>query len=104
VGLVFASRRTWIDTDHVYRLLEDDEYRRVDRLNVRVGDLVVYSSRGSIDHIGIAIDVQSTLGGSDRIITVLSQWGKDGEYLHREDVVPPLFGTERFYYTERKLV
>ena len=42
VGLVFASRRAFVDIDEAPGILADDGYRRVARDEVVIGDLVVY--------------------------------------------------------------
>jgi hypothetical protein len=103
VGMVFASRRTCVDTDHMSRILEDDGYRPCQgSSDIVEGDLVVYRERsgGPIQHVGIVIG---------RLIPqaswlVLSQWGADGEYFHAEDEVPPLYGDKKEFLTERRIL
>lgn len=103
-GLVFANRRTWVlehDLDLIFR---DDGYRVLkNKFCAKLGDLVVYreSDKGPVLHAGLVAKIDTKLEGDDYAIYVLSQWGGDGEYLHREDIVPSLFGTSRQYWTHR---
>lgn len=104
VGMVFASRRTSIEPDELQAILEDDEDRRLSSdAELVVGDLVVYrDSVGSPVHVGLVSEVRVILEEASRHITVLSQWGKDGEYFHRTDDVSPLLGSPTDYWTDRK--
>lgn len=36
-------------------------------------------------------------------ITVMSQWGADGEYIHLLDEVPDDFGKVREFWTDRRM-
>jgi hypothetical protein len=58
-GLTFASRRTGIDDSQVVRaILQEDDYMRVDRKDLMVGDTVIYvDSDGDITHSGVVVDV-----------------------------------------------
>ena len=55
MGMVFASRRTWIDPEHLEMILEDDEYQRiVSEAELQVGDLVIYrGDNNQVTHVGI---------------------------------------------------
>lgn len=107
-GLVFAHRRTHIlgDGKDVEFILREDGYVPVkSRADVGLGDVVVYRqhSRKEITHAGYiaAVDRRVDVGEIDFL--VMSQWGSDGEYLHKEQDVPTMYGQVREYYTERKL-
>jgi hypothetical protein len=99
-GLVFASRRTWIHEEALDLILRDDGYRRVDV--PWIGDVVIYRDNDdNVNHVGIVVGLNvDSMGGQPEIL-VLSKWGADGEYLHRHDHVPELFGARVEYWTER---
>lgn len=103
VGMVFANRRTFIDTSEIPAILEDDEYYPVeDEAKVAVGDIVIYSKSDSsgITHIGIVVVNQMEIGRRD--LRVLSQFGRDGEYIHDLLDVPEGYGTVVKFYSERR--
>lgn len=105
VGLVFASRRTVIDVDHVSRILREDGYVAVDLPNVVQGDIVTYQDkRGTFAHVGVVFECTRDLVNASFRFRILSQWGFDGEYLHDVDDVPSewLEGP-RQYWSERTL-
>jgi hypothetical protein len=85
-------------------ILEDDEYHRLSGANQAVeGDLVIYlDSQGIVAHVGLVARVNVDLRQGDRELTVLSQWGADGEYFHRAADVSPLLGTPTEYWSDRK--
>ena len=103
MGMVFASRRTWIEPEHVAMILQDDGYRPVsDEDELYPGDVVIYrDNRGEVSHVGIVTDIRINLIQASREITVLSQWGESGEYLHLVDDVHPGLGQPSEYWTER---
>ncbi len=105
-GMVFACRRTAIcGPEELEIIFEDDGYRQVhNRADVTVGDVVVYrpSPSREISHVGLVIEVKALLAEADVRIKVLSQWGRDGEYIHDEADVPTVYGQYREYYTERR--
>ena len=104
VGLVFASRRTWIDIDHVDWILTEDEYVRIeDQTKIVPGDLILYrNSRGEPTHIGVLIRRKEDIEAAGFKMTILSQWGSDGEYTHDINDVPELLGYPSEFYSERK--
>jgi hypothetical protein len=106
VGLVFASRRTWVDTDHVPMILEEDGYYKVPALDqLKAGDVVIYrDENGTITHIGSVLSIEPVVSNATWKITVLSQWGADGEYVHPPEYVPRHLGRPTEYWTERKEV
>ncbi len=102
VGLIFASRRAWIEIDHIYAILRGDGYRLIYRHEVMAGDLVLYKRDNSPTHVGVivaACQVHPT--SKDLNIQVLSKWGKFGEFLHFVEDVPELFGSPSEFWTER---
>jgi hypothetical protein len=104
MGMVFATRRTWIDTEHLEMILEDDEYRRLfPSEEVLPGDVVVYRDEdGTVSHVGLVNEVRPNLRDGTKEIIILSQWGGDGEYFHHIEDVNPLLGKPAEYWTDRK--
>jgi hypothetical protein len=104
MGLVFASRRTCIDTDELRGILKDDDYHKLSSQNdVKVGDVVVYNDEaGHVTHVGIVSEIRPNIIQASNDITVLSQWGNDGEYFHRIDDVSQFLGIPSEYWTDRK--
>src|SRR6266849_5824649 len=94
VGQVFASRRTWVEIDHLPSILERDGYKRFnERKNLWVGDIVVYENAGGeMTHIGLVVEKRPDVAHGGHQIYVLSKWGQNGEYLHELEDVPPLLG------------
>ena len=103
MGLVFASRRTWVDPEHLPMILADDDYRQVpDEGNLQPGDVVVYrDGDGQVSHVGIVDRVRTNVTQAVWEVFVLSQWGRDGEYFHRADDVNPRLGKPAEYWTDR---
>jgi hypothetical protein len=82
-GLTFASRRTCILEEKVVNLvLSDDGYHRIPPQDTLPGDIVLYYEREKheLAHSGVVVRAEP-LGGT-RVITILSKWGRYGEYLH----------------------
>ena len=104
MGMVFAARRTWIETDQLGNILRGDGYRRVrEESELLVGDVVVYRNQnGSTSHVGVITSIGLYGPDGTRKIVVLSQWGLDGEYFHEIDDVNPYLGEPAEYWTDRK--
>jgi len=104
MGMVFASRRTNIDVERAIKLiLKDDEYVQVVEIkNVQKGDIVVYYKDERPTHVGVVVNIEKIVGNASWDITILSQWGNDGEYFHNVSDVPVLYGTKIEYWTDRK--
>ena len=103
-GLVFASRRTCIDTDQLPAILRDDGYNEVtDPSILSPGDIVVYlgDDPSDINHVGILQYIAAHPSTGEYSYTVLSQWGLDGEYLHGVHNVPALYGGRTKFFSER---
>src|SRR5215475_3392448 len=85
-GLTFASRRTEINDPQVVRtILEEDDYRKISRADLLIGDTVIYVERGDVSHSGIVVSVPpldtqivDALAG----VRVLSKWGEGQEVIH----------------------
>jgi hypothetical protein len=105
VGLVVASRRTWVDPDHLLTILIQDSYRRLrGPEETEVGDVVVYRDEaGDVSHVGLVSrkKLVDPVNGAD-YLQVLSKWGADGEYFHDLTDVPYLLGRPTEYWTDRK--
>ncbi len=84
-------------------ILDDDGYRRVgDKSELQQGDIVVYQDgNGEVSHVGIVASINRNVTAGDWDVTILSQWGRDGEYFHRADDVNPLLGSPTEYWTDR---
>jgi len=101
VGMVFATRRSHINPDHVRDILEKDGFSKVPDAAVKLGDLVLYCDGNTVLHIGMVAATPS-VDGHDT--WVLSKWGDDGEYYHRLKYVPEIFGEPTEFWTHRKLM
>lgn len=105
VGMALASRRTSVDIDNLAAILSDDGYIAIPEREVVEGDLVEYRRGGVAQHIGIVYELRDTSLLQDKSkveLWVLSQWGEDGEYLHKVREVPPMYGTELMFWSERR--
>ena len=104
MGLVFASRRTWVDTEFLGMISQEDGYRVVMRhQDLAPGDILVYrDERGRVVHVGVVLEIVPDLLQARRRLKVLSKWGRDGEYIHDPEDVPGLLGTPNEFLSERK--
>jgi hypothetical protein len=82
-GLIFASRRTAVDSA-VFPILTDDGFEEISAKDVRVGDIALYlDERGEASHTGFIIGLEKIFDGSDLLIPkVWSKWGKGPEMVH----------------------
>lgn len=103
VGLVFASRRTWVDPELVPMILKEDGYRRIQPSEVESGDVLVYrNATGELVHLAIVLDHYPDVVEASWKSRVVSQWGGDGEYLHDANDVSPFLGNPVEFWTERR--
>jgi hypothetical protein len=101
-GMIFAFRRTRIEDNQFEMILRDDGYRVVPREKVYVGDVVVYKKSGIPQHVGLVHSKEAKLDPPELKIWVHSQWGIDGEYIHPLLDVPPGYGQEVEFWSDRK--
>lgn len=100
VGMIFANRRAWIDIDDVDQILSSDGYSPVEKEDLVVGDVVVYTLDKRRVHVGVVTCVLPVLGKIPNT-RVLSKWGKHGEVEHRMEDVPYHLGKPSEYWSER---
>src|SRR5882762_3616948 len=102
MGLVFATRRTWIDTEELQFILDQDGYKRIATPDVEPGDLVVYQRDGQRTHVALVLQADVMFAGRmPKMLYACSQWGADGEYFHAAAYVPSHFGQPTEYWTDR---
>ena len=84
MGLVFSSRRAWIDPEHFDVIADEDGLRKLlPGEPVHLGDVVIYRTRNDeIVHIGIIVQTHVTIAEGQSPYTILSQWGAVGEFFH----------------------
>jgi hypothetical protein len=90
VGLVFASRRTWIEPMYVSMILKDDGYFKITEAESRMGDVIIYKDKddlGEVVHVGL-IHSWENWGTTNVQLWILSQWGQDNEYVHLVSDLP----------------
>jgi len=105
VGLVVACRRTWVDPEHLVRILRDDGYRQLaGPEQAEIGDLVIYrDGANEVSHVGIVVRKKVLVPGQqEEPLEVVSKWGADGEYIHDMSYVPKLLGKPVEFWTDRK--
>ena len=100
VGMIFASRRAWIEIDYIYDLLRADGYNIIHQNDVKVGDVVLYKKVNDPLHVALVIAKETI--GTTSLIKVMSKWGKDAEFIHMLDDVPEQLGTPAEFWTDRK--
>ena len=87
VGMVFAARRVHIDVKHVRMILREDGYQKIDESHIMDDDIVVYTLKGQVIHIGRIMGTVKDENGHLQW-RILSKWGKDGEYFHNIKDIP----------------
>jgi hypothetical protein len=104
-GLTFASRRTRIpDAVSIQTILADDDYEKVDRADVRVGDVILYVSSdddGDIEHSGVVVEVLRPAGFNVPAPRVWSKWGGAAEVVHIYNDCPYSATNVQFYRVVR---
>ena len=100
VGMIFASRRAWIEVDHIYHIFQEDGYRRISLNNIAPGDVILYKDdKGSPTHVAVILEIGKI--GDSLNVKVMSKWGKDPEFIHFVEDVPSLLGYAAEYWTDR---
>lgn len=105
VGMVVASRRTWVDPGDLVRVLRDDGCRKLNGPEeADVGDVVIYhDGSGAPCHAGLVVRKNLLVpGGGEELLTVVSKWGADGEYIHGASRIPVYLGAPTEYWTDRR--
>lgn len=81
-GLTFAARRTVIwKASEVAKVINDDEYVRIELKDVLPGDVALYYSGGDVEHSGIVV-------ANVPVPLILSKWGKCHEVVHKVHECP----------------
>jgi cell wall-associated NlpC family hydrolase len=95
-GFTFASRRTRVwDTSYIQRILDDDDYSRVETNDVKPGDIVIYyGDDGDPTHSGIVVNNDPPL----HVPIIVSKWGNGPEVIHKFFDVPSVYGTNHLYF------
>ena len=106
VGMVFATRRTWVEPNLVPTLLSDDGYRPLNRLeDGQVGDVAIYrTADNDIEHIGLIAERREDLEAATVSHRIMSKWGPWAEFLHEPDHVYSSYGELREIWTDRKQI
>ena len=100
VGMIFASRRAWIEPIELTLIFSEDKYRKIGKDELDCGDIVIYTKRNERTHVGLVTSVQWT-DGEIGPIWVLSKWGMNAEVAHRLEVVPAKLGKPSEYWSEK---
>lgn len=100
VGMIFASRRAWIEPEELKLIFCDDKYRRIRKDQLECGDIVIYTKNNERKHVALVTCVQRT-DGELGPIWVLSKWGMNAEVAHRIEVVPSKYGSPSEYWSEK---
>ncbi len=99
VGMIFAARRAWIEIDHIYDILREDQYRAIAAVEVEVGDVVLYKINQKPTHVGLIMQVDRVNQHNTR---VMSKFGAHSEFFHFLHAVPQFCGEPAEYWTDRR--
>ncbi len=105
VGMVVAARRVWVDPHDAVKILTDDGYKKLaGPVQAECGDVVIYhNAHGQPVHMGIVLRKNLAATGDNKdLLTVISKWGGDGEYIHEASKVPGYLGQPAEYWTDRR--
>ena len=100
MGLIFASRRAFIDIDHIYDILKADGYKKIALRDIVTGDVVLYRNYDEPSHVALVVSVVQF--GQTINVKVISKWGLDPEFEHFMEDVPAQLGKPTEFYTERE--
>jgi len=100
VGMIFSSRRAWIEMDELQQILDQDEYDSIRFEDIYAGDIVIYTKGSIRRHVGLITYVERQ-GNDPQRVLVVSKWGADGEIEHELSVVPKGYGKPTEYWSER---
>lgn len=97
-GLVFASRRTWIDdASELGKILRDDGYVKVSENDIMLGDVLIYRDKENGDYSHSAIVVELPGPQDYGIPLVLSKWSAYCEVIHRATYGPYEYSGSEYY-------
>lgn len=100
VGMIFSSRRAWIEIDELQQILNDDNYGKISLEQLDTGDIVIYTKNSVRRHIGLVTHIERERN-EIRNIVVLSKWGADGEIEHYLNAVPKGYGDPTEFWSEK---
>lgn len=103
-GMSFASRRTNIDrSNDIRKILEDDQYHKIEKKYTIPGDLVLYISLedGDIVHSATIVSAEHAVNNISRLV-VVSKWGKFREVMHDLNNCPYKDFEKEFYRITHK--
>ena len=100
LGMIFASRRAWIEPEALKLIFDDDKYRETTKEQLECGDIVIYTKGNERKHVGLVTAVHRT-DGKVGPIWVLSKWGMNAEVVHRIDIVPSKYGKPSEFWSEK---
>lgn len=100
VGMIFSSRRAWIEMDELQQIFDEDDYYSIRFEDICAGDIVIYTKGRSRRHIGLITYVERQGSALQRVL-VVSKWGADGEIEHELSAVPKGYGEPTEYWSER---
>jgi hypothetical protein len=83
-----------MESQEVQRILHDDKWIEVPYEEVLPGDIVVYYGEDSdANHSGIVVSSDHL-----HVPIVCSKWGFSGEFIHKLNDVPNLYGPKATFY------
>lgn len=85
-GMVFGARRTGIHSSSVMKIIDEDDYKKVEPPNpIMAGDIVLYFSEGDVEHTAIVVEPPRQ---GIFLPLVVSKWGDFVEYVHYANNCP----------------
>lgn len=106
VGMVFATRRTWIEPEYVPIFLGDDEYHMLPSIeDAEIGDVAIYKEESDeIKHVGVIIEKTENLIEGSMDFRILSKWGPWAEFIHQPNEIFDSWGQLTEIWTDRKSI
>jgi len=92
------------------RLFEEDfkggRVLSISKDEIQPGDIVVYMNPtdNQVAHVAVVIGIKVDYSKAFREVSVISQWGADGEYIHLIDDVPDFLGKPKEFWTDRRSI
>jgi hypothetical protein len=102
MGMVFATRRGYIDIDSLDLIQTEDGYTIVqDVQQLQPGDIVVYGDPSGPTHVATVVG-RRVEGDGLVEVRCLSKWGAYGEYFHPLEILWGDYGRPIRYLTDRQ--